>query len=51
MPSRRSKKLLKKLPEIISETLANRNPEDCRPVLLFAQDEGRFGRINRLLKN
>jgi hypothetical protein len=43
MPSRRSKKLLKKLPEIISETLANRNPEDCRPVLLFAQDEGRFG--------
>jgi hypothetical protein len=46
MVSRMSKKLLKKLPKIIKETLANRNPEDKRPVLLFAQDEGRFGRIS-----
>jgi hypothetical protein len=46
MPFRRSKRLLKKLPEIIIEKLANRNPEDRRPVLLLAQDEGRFGRIS-----
>jgi hypothetical protein len=46
MPLRRSKRLLKKLPEIIIEKLANRNPEDRRPVLLLAQDEGRFGRIS-----
>jgi hypothetical protein len=26
--------------------LAERNPEDDRPVLIFAQDEGRFGRIS-----
>jgi hypothetical protein len=43
---RRSKRLLKKLPEIITERLADRDPEDDRPVLLFAQDEGRFGRIS-----
>jgi hypothetical protein len=46
MPLRRSKRLLKKLPKIIIEKLADRNPEDDRPVLLFAQDEGRFGRIS-----
>src|SRR4030067_3115182 len=43
---RKSRKLLKKLPEIIAEKLATRDPEDHRPVLLFAQDEGRFGRIS-----
>jgi hypothetical protein len=46
MPTRRSKRLLKKLPKIIAEKLAARDPEDNRPVLLFAQDEGRFGRIS-----
>ncbi len=46
MPIRRSKRLLKKLPEIITEKLADRDPEDDRPVLIFAQDEGRFGRIS-----
>jgi len=46
MPIRRSRQLLKKLPEIIAEKLAERDPEDHRPVLLFAQDEGRFGRIS-----
>jgi transposase len=46
MPTRRSKRLLKKLPKIIAERLAERDPEDNRPVLLFAQDEGRFGRIS-----
>ena len=43
---RRSRRLLKKLPEIIAAKLAERDPEDHRPVLLFAQDEGRFGRIS-----
>jgi hypothetical protein len=46
MPTRRSKRLLKKLPKIIAEKLKSRDPEDKRPVLLFAQDEGRFGRIS-----
>ena len=43
---RKSKRLLKKLPEIIAEKLQDRDPEDNRPVLLFAQDEGRCGRIS-----
>jgi hypothetical protein len=46
MPIRRSRRPLKKLPEIIAEKLDTRDPEDNRPVLLFAQDEGRFGRIS-----
>jgi len=47
MPIRKSRRLLKKLPEIIAaEKLATRDPEDHRPVLLFSQDEGRFGRIS-----
>lgn len=41
-----SRRLLKKLPEIIADKLAERDPEDNRPVLLLAQDEGRFGRIS-----
>lgn len=48
MPKKRNRRLLKKLPEIIAEKLAARDPEDNRPVLLFAQDEGRFGRISDL---
>ncbi len=43
---RKSKGLLKKLSEIIAEKLQDRDPEDNRPILLFAQDEGRFGRIS-----
>ena len=46
MLTRKSKRLLKKLPTIIAEKLAARDPEDNRPVLLFAQDQGRFGRIS-----
>ena len=46
MPISKSRRLLKKLPEIIEEKLKTRDPEDHRPVLLFAQDEGRFGRIS-----
>lgn len=45
-PTSKSRRLLKKLPEIIAEKLDTRDPEDHRPVLLFAQDEGRFGRIS-----
>ena len=40
MPFRQSRRLLKKLPEIIAEKLEDRDPGDNRPVLLFAQDEG-----------
>jgi transposase len=36
----------KKLPEIIAKEPNTRDPEDSRPVLIFAQDEGRFGRIS-----
>jgi hypothetical protein len=46
MPLWQSRRLLKKLPEIIAEKLEDRDPGDNRPVLLFAQDEGRFGRIS-----
>jgi hypothetical protein len=46
MPISKSRRLLKKLPEIITEKLDTRDPEDHRPILLFAQDEGRFGRIS-----
>jgi hypothetical protein len=46
MPTKKSRRLLKKLPKIIAEKLNNRASEDSRPVLLFAQDEGRFGRIS-----
>ncbi len=30
---------------MVSSATKNRNPEDKRPVMLFAQDESRFGRI------
>jgi hypothetical protein len=42
----KSRRLLKKLTEIIVEKLETRDPDDHRPVLLFAQDEARFGRIS-----
>ncbi len=44
MPLRQSRRLLKKVPEIIAEKLQDRDPKGNRPVL-FAQDEGRFGHI------
>jgi hypothetical protein len=46
MPIRKSRRLLKRLPEIIATKLASRDPEDHRPVLLFSQDEARFGRLS-----
>ena len=42
-PKPRSKRPLKKLPELVAEKLAQRNTGDHRPVLIFAQDEARFG--------
>jgi len=45
-PKQRSKRPLKKLPELVAEKLAQRNAGDHRPVLIFAQDEARFGRIS-----
>jgi hypothetical protein len=45
-PKQRSKRPLKKLPELVAEKLAQRNAGDQRPVLIFAQDEARFGRIS-----
>jgi transposase len=34
------------LPDLVAEAVASRSPDDTRPVLLVAQDEGRFGRIS-----
>jgi hypothetical protein len=45
-PRQRSKRPLKKLPELVVEKIAERDPDDHRPVLLFTQDEARFGRIS-----
>ncbi len=44
-PRRKFKRLLKKLPQLVVEIVARRDPEDKRPVIIMAQDEGRFGRI------
>ena len=41
-------RLQKKLPAKVDEILAQRDPKDCRSVIIMAQDEGRFGRINDL---
>jgi hypothetical protein len=37
---------LKNFPALVQASLATRDPADRRPVLLMAQDEGRFGRIS-----
>lgn len=36
----------KNVPTMVAAAVATRPPEDTRPVLFMAQDEGRFGRIN-----
>ncbi len=41
------KKRLKKLPEEVQKAVETRDAEDQRPLLIMAQDEGRFGRISR----
>jgi hypothetical protein len=40
-----SRGLQKKVPELLAEIVAQRDPEDNRPVIIMAHDEGRFGRI------
>ena len=43
-PRRKFKRLLKKLPSTRNEC-GTRDPEDKRPVIIMAQNEGRLGRI------
>ena len=43
---KKSRRLLKKLPSLIAEQLASRDPNDKRPAVIVAQDEARFGRIS-----
>jgi len=38
----------KKFPEEVAKIVAERDPEDTRPVVIAPQDEGRFGRISHL---
>jgi len=38
--------LQKKFPEQVADIVAQRDPEDRRPIAIMSQDEGRFGRIN-----
>jgi hypothetical protein len=37
-------------PNLVDEALKTREPQDNRPVLLMAQDEGRFGRLGQVMK-
>ena len=43
---RKAERVQKKFPEIVRDLLDKREPGDDRPLMLLAQDEGRFGRIN-----
>ena len=45
-PSQKSKLLLKKFAQAVQAALATRDPDDRRPVLKMAEDEGRFGRMS-----
>lgn len=47
-PGKRPRRNIKKLPEKIEQILADRDPENKRPVAYVPQDEGRFGRTNEL---
>ena len=37
-------------PNLVDEALKTKDPQDNRPVLVMAQDEGRFGRLVRVMK-
>ena len=37
-------------PNLVDEALKSKDPQDKRPVLLMAQDEGRFGRLGQVMK-
>ena len=41
----------KKFPHLVEEALKTRKANDHRPVLLMAQDEGRFGRLGQVMKS
>ena len=40
----------KNFPNLVDEALKTKDPNDHKPVLLMAQDEGRFGRLVRVMK-
>jgi transposase len=40
----------KQFPNLVKEVLKTRDPNDDRPVLIMAQDEGRFGRLGQVMK-
>ncbi len=37
-------------PNLVDEALKTKDPQDNRPVLVMAQDEGRFGRLGQVMK-
>ena len=37
-------------PSLVEQALKTKDPKDNRPVLLMAQDEGRFGRLGQVMK-
>lgn len=41
---------LDNFPNLVQQALNTKNPEDTRPILLMAQDEGRFGRLGQVKK-
>lgn len=43
-------KFKQEFPSLVDEALKTKDPKDQRPVLLMAQDEGRFGRLVRVMK-
>ncbi len=40
----------KQFPNLVDEALKSKDSQDNRPVLLMAQDEGRFGRLGQVMK-
>ena len=40
----------KQFPNLVKEALKTKDPNDDRPVLIMAQDEGRFGRLGQVMK-
>lgn len=43
-------KFKQEFPNLVDEALKTKDPQDNRPVLLMAQDEGRFGRLGQVMK-
>ena len=43
-------KFKQEFPGLVDEALKTKDPNDHRPVLLMAQDEGRFGRLGQVMK-